>query len=339
MLALALTGCSFRRPPPVDPLPVVFSEESTPPIEQIIAAVNRTDAIEKMQSTSTTIELVDTGYPRLSASLAVARPHGLSIKGGIGLLPGTGFDLGSNDQVFWMRYPEGVYKTLVYASHDEYESNLLSGPLPVNPKWLIEAMGLVHLDPQLVIETPIRRADGHWEIRTQIPTASGTFRRILVVDGNGGFVLQQAIYDPFGRLVASAQGADFRYYDQEDVVLPHSVNIRILSTSAPPLSMQIEIGGYVLNQLLGEEAALFQLPAEGNHQMIDLNRMPESLPPAHSAPAGTTDNAPSLGNIPSLGNALPADTPPLPAPITHYVPATAQGPQLRGTTSEPMLQR
>ncbi|WP_164103434.1 hypothetical protein [Candidatus Laterigemmans baculatus] len=325
----------------LNPPPVVF--ESTPRIEEVIAAVNLTDAITQMQSTSTTVELLDSPLPvsRLSATLALERPRRFRLRASLPIMLGAGLDVGSNDETFWMQYPDnGVHQTLLFARHDEFQQRMAGSPLPVDPTWLIEALGLVHIDPELVTEGPVPRGDGALEVRTRVPTASGSYQRVLLIDGAAGFVRGQYLYGPAGELVASASGSEHQYYPEHRVVLPHSVQIQLQPQAGPPMGLQIEIGSYVLNQLLGEDPRLFEIPT-GSHQVIDLSRLqpsvappplgavppPGMLPPAALPPATPPPGASSPYTPPGQ---VPALTPAAGEPVRSYVPTASYVPTLRG---------
>lgn len=301
--------------------PIIF--EAEPQLDQLIAAVNRTDTVKKLQSTNAKVEMLDAsmGVPRLDATLAIDRPNRFSIKANLPVIMGEALDLGSNDQVFWMRYPEGLQKTLLFARHDEFQNNLLNSPLPIDPRWLVDAMGLVHLDATTVTEGPIVRGDGTLEVRTAMPTPSGTFHRILLIDAAGGFVRSQYVYGPTGKLVARADGSDHNYYAEAQVVLPHKVQLQIELQGAPPLSLQVEVGGYVLNRMLGNESLFFEMPSQGNHQVIDLSRVgpfngPTTIPPP------VPQNYESQSMAPAQGAEV--------EPVQDYVRSANYGPSLRG---------
>lgn len=274
-----------------NPPPVVF--ETQPRIEEVIAAVNRTDTITMMQSTSTTVELLNSPVPRLNASLALERPRRFRLRASLPILLGASLDVGSNDELFWMRYPDdGVRQTLLYARHDQFQPQMPGSPLAVDPTWLIEALGLVHIDPNLVQQGPTPRGDGQLELRTRVPTPGGDHDRVLLIDAKRGFVVSQYLYGPNGRLVASATGSEHEYYEEQRVVLPHSVEIHLAASGgSPPVGLQVEVGSYALNQLLGEDPRQFEIPSEGNHQVVDLSRLagPVTPPPlergATAAPA------------------------------------------------------
>ncbi len=309
--------------------PAIFN--GTPSVDELIAAVNRTDGVQKMQSTSTTIEMLDSSLPisRLSANLALERPRRLRLRAGISFALGSGLDVGSNDDIFWMRYPDGMQHTLLYARHEEFQHHMLGSPLPVDPTWIIEALGLVHVDRASVQGEVIARGDGKLELRTLVPTASGAYSRILLIDAQGGFVRDQYLYSPDGRLVASASGAEHRFYPDASIVLPHSIRVQLQPISAPPIGLQIEIGSYVVNQLLGSDPNMFNLPADSNGQEIDLSRLSGTLPPAEIRPMPT--NADGSAPLGENNPVQPRSEVSQGMPTGSYVPTATYVPLYRGT--------
>jgi hypothetical protein len=280
-----------------------------------------------MQSSSATVALLDSSFPALEATLAIQRPKGLRLRAKMPLMFGSGLDVGSNDEVFWLRHPNGIHQSLLFARHDEFQRNMLGSPIPVPPPWIIEALGLVHIDPELITEGPLERGDGQVEVRTRIPTASGNYQRVLLVDATGGFVRDQYIYEPGGSLVARATGADHRFYSASNVVLPHSVRIYLEPTGAEPIGLSIEVGGYALNQLLGSSVDMFEMPTEGNVEMTDLGRLRPILPPATmSAPTTADPNAAMHSNAVNEPEGLAPGA----QAIRQYVPTASYVPAYRG---------
>ena len=54
--------------------------------------------------------------------------------------------------------------------------------MPVEPSWLLAAMGIVELDPASVFNGPVPHGDGTVEIRSWLPSATGNLQRVMVVD-------------------------------------------------------------------------------------------------------------------------------------------------------------
>src|SRR5690606_7213706 len=137
--------------------------------EELAEVVNRTDAIGQLASNSVSVEVPSMrNVPRLSATLAIDRPRNFRMRASLPSMLGSGMDMGSNDQVFWFQVPEGMSQTLYYASHEQFQRQPVRSVLPVDPTWVGDALGLVHLDPQQVVEGPILRTDGRLEVRSMM---------------------------------------------------------------------------------------------------------------------------------------------------------------------------
>ncbi len=202
LFLMVTTGatCMPRKPFNENKLQPVFT--SVPDTTQLIEAINRTRAIQQLQSTSVTIRIPD--LPTLSAKMAWERPRRFRMTGGVSKLTGTDFDLGSNEELFWMATRHGPSPSLYFARHDQFASQMDRQVLPVSPDWLVEAMGIIEIDPYSIIQTPQQRTDGMWEIETTVPSQLGQYRRTLVVDPTYALVRQVILRDPSGRLLASS---------------------------------------------------------------------------------------------------------------------------------------
>lgn len=263
--------CARRDPGPQFPPPPPVLKE-TPTVERLTAVVNRTDSIRQLSTNSATVDVLSMTMPELSATINLRRDRNFRLRARLPLVMGSGLDLGSNDEVFWFEVPEAVSRTLYYARHDEYRQQLDRAILPVDPTWLIEALGLVHIDPERVVQGPVRRPDGKLELRSTIATPAGVYQRVCYIQHPGGYVTHQILYGPDGRPVATAEASNHRYYEAERCVLPHRVKVELAPAGGPPLTMQIDVGGYAVNQLLSDDPTLFDMPQTAA-QSVDLTRI------------------------------------------------------------------
>ena len=147
-----------------DPQPLVLHQGAG--LEEIIAAVNRNNSqIQSLYSESATLS--SPSFPvTLRAKLAYQRPCYFRLLAGTGVT-GQEVDLGSNAQLFWFwvkrNQPPGVY----YCRHDQYATSRARQTLPIEPNWLIEALGTMEIDPNLHHDGPYpdkahnRAADPH----------------------------------------------------------------------------------------------------------------------------------------------------------------------------------
>ncbi len=287
--------CARRETPlPFPPPPVVL--QSAPTLEEVAAVVNRTDGISQLSSNSVTVDMQ--GAPKLSSStLHIQRDKHFRLRAGISLVPGIGVDMGSNDQLFWLEVPEGVSKTLYYAHHDQYQQQLHRAVLPVDPTWIMDALGLVHIDPANVVAGPVQRQDGKLEIRSTMAMPDGVYQRVCFIEPQAGYVTDQLLYSPSGALIAQSRASSHVYYPQPQCALPHQVDLTLSPAAGPPISMHIEVGRYAVNQLLSSDPNLFVMPQSAS-KVVDLTTLsgaPQVVgtPPQAVAPTAYRATAPT----------------------------------------------
>ena len=282
--------CARREAPLPYPLPpVVF--EATPSLEQITNVVNRTQNVQQLSTNSASVEMLSMPtLPKLRATLNLEREKKFRLRASLPIILGAGMDMGSNDEVFWFEVPEGISKTLYYARHDQYRQQLNRAILPVDPTWVTDALGLVQIDPNTVDAGPILRDDGKYEISSMLNLPDGTYHRICFIEPNAGFVTDQFLYAPTGKLIAESHASNHAYYEQQQCALPHQVRLKLSPAVGPPLEMKIKVGSYTVNQLLSGDPQLFAMPTSAS-QMVDLT---------------TLGGNPSVAPVP-LGSSTPID--------------------------------
>jgi len=318
-IVVTLSGCA-RSPAIVSspPPPTVF--EQTPDIQALAAAVNRTDAIRELSTNSAKLDVLSmTALPKLSATMHLRRDREFRLKASIPILMGSGLDLGSNDQTFWFEVPEGMSQTLYFADHASFANQLDRAILPVDPTWIIEAIGLARLDPQNVVAGPVTRTDGMIEVRSVLQSAAGPYQRVCFIEPSAGYITHLFLYSPRGQLVAKSHASEHRYYDEVNSVLPHRVKMELFPTTGPPLAMQVDVASYSVNQLLSGDPQLFAMPATRNR--IDLLQIPTGSIASSGEMAGRGGSA---WSIPTTGAGTP----------TEYSASTPTGPPLRGIRYE-----
>lgn len=255
--------CPTRRQPNVLP-PAAFTEMPTQ--EQVIATVNASTAsVRNVQASRA--EVSTPGLPSLRANLVVERPRRFRLRAEATALTGAELDLGSNEDVFWMWVRRNRPPAVYYARHDQFQRSAAREVMPIEPEWLIEALGLVYIDPNQPHEGPIPRPDGNIEIRSRVPSADGEVAKVIVIDKLYGWVLEQHMFDTRGQLVASVRASKHRYYPAERVSLPGKIEVRLAATQ---MSFTIEIGGYVINQLAGDPAQLWSVPQIEGYPLVDV---------------------------------------------------------------------
>ncbi|MEM9586853.1 MAG: hypothetical protein AAGA03_06195 [Planctomycetota bacterium] len=248
---------------------MLFTE--APSLDALCEVVNRTDAIRELSTNSARVDVTSmTGSPTLSGAMNLRRDREFRMKASlpVGFM---GVDIGSNANRFWLEVPEVSSRTLYYANHQEYARQLDRAVLPVDPTWLIDAIGLVHIDPTNVVQGPVTRPDGLYEVRALMRRPDGVYQRVYMVSP-GGYVVHQQVYSPNAQLIARSTASQHRLYEEGSIALPHQVQFSLLPVGGPELSMRLEIGDYAVNQLLSGDPNLFTMP-QGATNAIDLTRL------------------------------------------------------------------
>ena len=312
------SGASCQRPMSFSPFasagppaPQVLPEAATR--EQIIAAVNANSSrVRSITATNASITIADTmNLPILTANIAAERPNRVRITAGTAIT-GQEMDLGSNDQLFWMWVRRNQPPAAYFCRHDQFANSAIRQMMPVEPKWLLSAMGMSDIDPATVVDGPLPRSDGTVEIRSVLPSVSGNLQRVTVIDARRAWVVEQHVYDPSGRtLLASTVAETHQYYPAEQVSLPQRISLRLPTAGT---ALKIDMGTVQINQLLGDPAQLWAMPAFDGYQKYDLggavpNTQLPGRPTAQYSPPPSSPVIPAAYQ-PQAASAYPSYTPP-----------------------------
>ncbi len=283
-------SCPTRHGQFVQPAPIAFT--APPTLPEVIRVVNaNSEPIRQLHTDSATLTIQ--GLPSLRASLAVERPRNLRLRAhfiGVGQV----LDLGSNNELFWalVDTPElatNVPRAVYYARHDQFRRGRARNVLPIEPQWLIDALGVMRLDPTQVHEGPYNREPGRLEIRSHLPSPEGELTKVVVLDASHGWILEQHLYDAQGQLLVSAFASNHRYYPLAGASLPHHVEVRL---PPPNKSIHLDVESYVINQIYSDPAQLWTMPTYDGYRRFDLGDpnlqpTPPFPKPSHSYPTGT----------------------------------------------------
>lgn len=303
------SGASCQRPmsfspfAPVGPAaPQVLPEVATR--DQIIAAVNHNSSrIRSITANSASITIPGTmNLPILTANIAAERPNRVRITGGTAIT-GQEMDVGSNDQLFWMWVRRNQPPAVYFCRHDQFANSAIRQIMPVEPAWLLSAMGMTEIDPASVVNGPLPRGDGTVEIRSTMPSSSGVLQRVTVIDARRAWVIEQHVYDPTGQtLLASAVAETHQYYPAEQVSLPQKLAVRLPTAG---MNLKIDLGTVQINQLAGDPNQLWAMPAFDGFQKFDLGG---------AAPNTQLPGRPTAQYVP--GSQIPAAY--QPRPVAQY---------------------
>ena len=265
----------------VDPLPPALSE--TPSLAEVIQVVNaNSDKIRSFRTDDATIKVDGIAIPSLKTSIVYQQSKRFRLKAEAPLGIGTEVDLGSNDELFWFWIKRNRPKNLYWCRHDRFKTSRARRVLPVDPAWLIEALGVARLDPRGEHRGPERQADGSLKVWTRLRTPAGDMTKVTIIDSLRGWVREQHLYDAQDRLIASAVASGHVSVPVDGdaanrVVLPKQINIR---WPAAELSMKIDMGNVQINQL-DVSPEMWNKPSYSGWTDVNLGASTVELPSAN----------------------------------------------------------
>jgi len=262
---------------------------------QVIEAVNSNSA--RVQSYYTpNARVTAAGLPTLRADIAMQPTRRFRLRADTPLT-GAEVDLGSNEEEFWFWVRRAEPPALYYSRHDQFVGSAAQQILPIDPQWLVDAMGLVRFDPaaQHVGPTPIR--GDRLEIRSHLLDSGDDRVKVTVVDATRAWVLEQHIYTAEGQRVGSALASQFRYDPVLGISLPSRIHVQMPQAQ---LDLTIDAGDFQLNGLSTEAQQLWTRPQYSGYPEINLAHFapPPGSPPATSARHSATSDSPPPGNPP-----------------------------------------
>jgi hypothetical protein len=217
------------------------------PVEEVVRRVNAN--IERLQAwRSNDVRISGQSLPvHLGGHIAVEAPRNFRLTAGI-LGMDEEADFGSNSDWFWFWVKRGNANgqpSYVYqAKHEDVQNSQMLSQIPFQPDWLMEALGVVPIDPQHVT----LRAEPHGQIvnlmSERLSPSGQSIKKVIRVDLRRGIVLSHSLYDINGNLIACAR-LDKHYPDKATgLPMPHLI---ALEWPQADLKINLEIGQIDVN--------------------------------------------------------------------------------------------
>lgn len=247
------------------PEPCVLAPDAT--AEEIVNTLN--DNVTKLYAwRSTDVKINARGVPvTLAANMAVESPRKLRLV--VKSLTSDEVDLGSNPVRFWFWMRRGEPHGILTASYDDIAEGRPMGPIPFQPDWLIETLGVV---PFSAAEFDMREQPGSQPRRVvfvadQITPQGQQVQRTMLVDACQGVVLEHALRDPSGRLIARAMLSNYQR-EPSGVRLPHRIDLH-WPDSGVELTMRL---GHIEVNPTAISEQMWAMPSFPDAPVIDLTR-------------------------------------------------------------------
>jgi len=222
---LLLPGCQLTqlvktRNPFATPPPCVFAPNVSK--EEIIAHLNaNASQLTSWRSTKVGIHLKQRGSipVDLTAQMAVESPRNFRLRASS--LLGEEADFGSNQEHFWFWIRRSPQPYVITAAHEDMETAQRQLPIPFDPEWVMEAFGVVMIDPnQYTLE---RLGDHRVSLMSHEISPSGqAMIKSIGVDLCTGKIVEHALYDAKGTLIARAKIGNHTT-TSDGISIPHRV--------------------------------------------------------------------------------------------------------------------
>lgn len=276
---------------PANNIPAAFN---APPNQQqfLTWALQHTANVKQVDAR---ILVTMTGTPKLRGSIQIERPNRMRLKAGVLGMNEMGVDVGSNDELFWIwtrvALP-GQSPTLMWANHNSFRqsTSTIRKAVPLEPEWLIEALGLVDFSTYESHSQPTPQPGGRMQMISSRTRVDGKQYRVTVFDARRGIIEQQSLYNQQGQLVAFTNSSDHVFYPQHNISLPRKIELHLFQ-DGQEITMLVTTDSYKINSLFGDPRLMWQMPDPGDVQRINLApdiapaRQPPSQPPGQYAPA------------------------------------------------------
>lgn len=298
--------------------PRVLSQ--SPSLGDVMQVVNDNSAkIRSLYTTDASLTVPDA--PTLRANLALERQKRLRLRAETALT-GPELDMGSNDELFWLWVRRQQPATVYFCRHEKFATSAAKQMIPVEPQWLLEAIGMPSFDPALQHSAPQRNANGRLTIQTTLPGANGSMTKLTVIDEARGWVLEQHLYDSTGTLIASSLTNRHWRDPGSGAVVPQEIEIRWPATN---FSLKFDVRQWTVNSMPADPNQLFAMPSVSGWTSIDLADPGLRMgPPVSQVPSSSPSALPTTSRTGVVSSAPtsvmgPMFTPPGPAGLSPQI--------------------
>ena len=263
-----------NRQPTTPAAPAAVTRQPSSAQIQLIKTLNARARAVKQLNAPVTVKIP--GAPKIKGSLQVEFPKRMRLKAGVLGVSEMGVDAGSNEQQFWvwskMALP-GSPAALYFANHDQYQNSQARSQIPLEPEQIINALGLVTLDPNGRHYGPFPEGKKHVRLYTIEEVSGARQTRMLLINANTAAVEQTSVYDQNNQLVAYANALKFKNYNQHKISLPQKIEIHVVQPGQADFVMKVDIGSFSVNSLFGDPNQMWAMPDARNVKRVDLGTL------------------------------------------------------------------
>ena len=217
--------CGQRFAPP--PAPCVLPDDATQ-VEVVTYLNDNTKKLLAWRTTKATIVMRGGGIlvPRVGAMIAVESPRNFRLVA-TSPMGGNEVDLGSNPDHFWFWNRRSEEKYVYQARHDEEPGRVRRFPIPFQPDWIMESLGVIEIDPDMELNMEPGPAGSHtvFLMADRVSPQGFKVRKVTVVDLCHGVIREHALYDARGQPIARAVLSDHIRDKKSDAAIATKIDL------------------------------------------------------------------------------------------------------------------
>jgi hypothetical protein len=230
-LAMALPGCAWMRNyaggRPAVPAPCVIAPGASK--EDVVAYLNdNTAKVRSWKTDRASISIRGQTPIPIGATIVVEAPRNFRLVAHSPVGAGNEADLGSNPEQFWFWNKHNQEKHVFLARHDEDPAKMRRVPIPFQPDWIIEALGVISIDPQEMTMQPGPPGSNTILLMADKVSPQGfKIRKVTVVDTCRGVITRHEVHDARSgsRLIARAALSGYIRDAKSQAVLPTKIEL------------------------------------------------------------------------------------------------------------------
>jgi hypothetical protein len=294
---LLLAGCSLRDSDWFHMrTPIIANEASVDEIVQVLnvntLGTQTQQGLKSWHATNATVCV--SGMVNVPATVAVEAPRNLRIRIAHPLSHNEVFDIGSNEEEFWVWAKDSEPAGVVHVRHDEVEVISQYYDLPLHPDWMMEVFGVVPLNPDDYRREESDEGSRYVDLVGHKTAPNGMLvGNVIRVDLRRGVIVQRSLHDEEGTVLGVARYSDHERDPHSQLMLPRQVELEV---PAMDTSVTFYLNDVLLNPP-AMQARVWTPPRIAGEPDIQLV---ETLPPEarRSTPSDPFGGEPGVVSLP-----------------------------------------
>ncbi|MBR5760075.1 MAG: hypothetical protein IKX88_15925 [Thermoguttaceae bacterium] len=258
-------GCSSA---PKVQLPKVIG--SNPSFSEFIGVVNKNTAkINSVHFPNARVG-VATQYGTANCTISYDKPNKFRMVGVSSSLGGRFIDLGCTGSTFWYWTKDDDANSVYTCDLDKFVGSELSRLLPLDPTWFPEALGIVTINEEDLLEAPTDNKDGTFRTKVKRTRPDGVYTEYIYFKPETAAIVRQDVQDPRGRTIVSVRCQNHQYLKDLDLVLPDSLIVDCIDAD---MKLDFSLREPIVND--SSKLLSFEIPTDSARQ-VDMSKKPDA---------------------------------------------------------------